>query len=126
MSMPPGYPPNDEWNNEQQPGYVPHGQQPPGYPPYGQPGYVDPYAPYGYHPTTGIPYSDKSKIIAGLLQILLPFGTGRFYMGDNNVGLAQLLVTIFTCGIGSIWPWIDGFIILVTDKTDAQGRMLRS
>ena len=102
-------PPNDE-SDDRQPGYPPYGQQP----------------PPGYHPTTGIPYSDKSKIVAGLLQILLPLGIGRFYMGDTNLGIAQLLVTIFTCGIGGIWPFIDGIIILVTDKTDADGRMLRS
>jgi TM2 domain-containing membrane protein YozV len=121
MSTPPGNPPNNEWNDDQPPGYPPYGQPPAGWAPY-----HDPNAPYGYHPATGIPYSDKSKIVAGLLQILLPLGIGRFYIGDTNIGIAQLLVTIFTCGIGGIWPFIDGIIILVTDKTDAQGRMLRS
>ena len=89
---------------------------------YGQPG----YAPYGVHPGTGIPYSDKSKIIAGLLQILLPLGIGRFYIGDSKTGGWQLAVTLLTCGVGSLWPFIDGIIILVSDSKDAQGRMLRS
>ena len=106
--------------------YPPYGPPPQGYPPQGQSAYYDAQAPYGYHPTTGIPYSDKSKIVAGLLQILLPLGIGRFYIGDNKIGLIQLLVTIFTCGVGSIWPFVDGIIMLVTDSKDAQGRMLRS
>ena len=56
----------------------------------------------------------------------LPLGIGRFYIGDTGIGIAQLLVTIFTCGIGALWPFIDGIIMLVTDSKDAQGRMLRT
>ncbi|MQW75438.1 NINE protein [Nocardioides sp. dk4132] len=108
----------------------PYGQQPPGYgqayPPYGGvPGAV-PGAPYGVHPTTGIPYSEKSKLVAGLLQLLLPLGIGRLYAGYTGIGIAQLVVTIVTCGIGALWPFIDGIIILATDSKDAEGYMLRS
>ena len=111
----------------------PYGQAAP--PPYGQPippqqpqaGYAyNPAAPYGVHPITGIPYSDKSKLIAGLLQILIPLGIGRFYIGDTKTGVWQLVVTLVTCGIGALWPFIDGIIILATDSTDAQGRPLRA
>jgi TM2 domain-containing membrane protein YozV len=77
------------------------------------------------HPVTGVPYSDKQKLIAGLLQILLPFGIGRFYIGDTGTGVAQLLVTIFTCGIGALWPFIDGIIMLTGEPNDSQGRPLR-
>ncbi len=78
------------------------------------------------HPTTGIPYSDKQKVIAGVLQLVVPLGIGRMYIGDVGVGVAQLLVTLFTCGVGALWPFIDGILILVgDDKTDAQGRPLR-
>ena len=71
------------------PGYA--GYTPPGLPAgaYG----VSSQAPYGLHPVTGIPYSDKSKVVAGLLQILLPFGIGRFYIGDTKIGVIQLVVT---------------------------------
>jgi TM2 domain-containing membrane protein YozV len=104
----------------------------PGYAGYTQPGLpagaygVSSQAPYGLHPVTGIPYSDKSKIIAGLLQILLPFGIGRFYIGDTRTGVIQLIVTVVTCGIGGLWSVIDGIIMLATDSKDAQGYMLRS
>ena len=99
------------------PGY---GQVPPG-PPYG----AGPAAPYGVHPVTGVPYSEKQKLVAGLLQILIPLGIGRFYMGDTSKGVAQLLVTIFTCGIGAVWPFIDGILILTGDPKDELGRPLR-
>lgn len=109
-----------------QPGQVPpvYGQPPYSQAPYGQP--AIPGAPYGVHPVTGIPYSDKSKIVAGILQIALPLGIGRFYIGDTGIGVAQLIVTVFTCGIGALWPLIDGIIILASDSVDSDGRMLRS
>jgi len=114
----------------------PYGQPTP--PPYGQPGQpgypvpppgaygVSSTTPYGIHPVTGIPYSDKSKLVAGLLQILIPIGIGRFYIGDNRTGVLQLVVTLVTCGIGALWPFIDGIIMLATDSKDANGYMLRS
>ena len=89
--------------------------------PQGQPG-----APYGIHPGTGIPYSDKSKLVAGLLNIFIA-GVGRMYMGQVGLGVAQLCVAIFTCGIGALWSLIDGIMILVKDDPrDAQGRILKS
>ncbi|MBA2956504.1 NINE protein [Nocardioides sp. MAH-18] len=109
----------------------PYGQAPPppppppsGYPaaPYG----ASPQAPYGVDPKTGLPYSDKQKLVAGLLGIFLGgFGVGRFYIGDTKTGVWQLVVTILTCGIGSLWGLIDGIIMLATDSTDANGLPLR-
>lgn len=126
------------WGQQQppygQPGQPPYGQPAYGQPQYGQPQYgqpqygypVDPAAPYGRHPQTGEILSDKSKLAAGLLQLLIPLGIGRMYMGYTGLGIAQLLVTIFTCGIGGLWPFIDGIIILAGGNArDAQGRPLR-
>ncbi|MFK4105985.1 TM2 domain-containing protein [Streptomyces sp. NPDC019531] len=124
QAPPPGY---------QQQGYPPPGYPPPGYPPPGfpPPGYYpppgtytgDPNAPYGYDPY-GRPYSDKSKVIAGILQLTLGgFGVGRFYLGNVGMGLAQL----FTCGGLGIWSLIDGILLLTgNDHTDEHGRILRS
>ncbi|KFG74088.1 TM2 domain-containing protein [Streptomyces mutabilis] len=93
--------------------------------PYQQaPGYYagDPNAAYGYDPY-GRPYSDKSKIVAGVLQLFLgTFGIGRFYVGNVGMGIAQLL----TCGGLGFWALVDGIMYLVSnDRTDAQGRILR-
>ncbi len=101
---------------------------------------AQPGAPYGIHPVLGVPYSEKSKVAAGLLQLLVgTFGVGRFYTGHTGLALAQLmvcfvlptLITIVTCGIGAIfyaaalWPMIDGILLLTTDSKDSEGRLLR-
>lgn len=83
-------------------------------------------APYGIDPKTGLPFSDKNKIVAGVLQLVIPLGIGRMYTGHTGIGVAQLLVTLATCGIGALWPFIDGIITLVGDPRDANGRPLRS
>jgi TM2 domain-containing membrane protein YozV len=70
--------------------------------------------------------SDKSKVVAGILQILLGgFGAGRFYTGHTKIAILQIVVTWVLCGFGAIWPLIDGILILVQGGTDAQGRPLR-
>jgi TM2 domain-containing membrane protein YozV len=70
-------------------------------------------------------WSDKSKVTAGILGILLGFfGAGRFYTGHTKIGVLQLVVSILTCGIGSLWGLIDGIMVLVQGGTDAQGRPL--
>ncbi|OIJ63563.1 NINE protein [Streptomyces mangrovisoli] len=124
----PQQPPGGYGYAQQPPGAYGYAQQPPG--PYGYPGgpvppgtYTgDPNAPYGYD-RFGRPYSDKSKIVAGVLQLLLGgLGVGRFYIGNVGIGLAQL----FTCGGFGIWALVDGIIMLTSDnQTDAQGRILR-
>lgn len=92
----------------------------------GAPGWVDPSAPYGRHPVTGEPFSDKQKLTAGLLNILLGvFGAGRFYLNQPGIAVAQIAVTWLTCGIGGIWPLIDGIMMLTGSVRDEHGRPLR-
>ncbi|MEV6318022.1 TM2 domain-containing protein [Streptomyces sp. NPDC051776] len=80
-------------------------------------------APYGVAPN-GQPYSDKSKVVAGLLQLFLgTLGIGRFYTGHTGMAVGQLL----TCGGLGLWSLIDAIIFFVSDtRTDKQGRLLRS
>jgi hypothetical protein len=68
----------------------------------------------------------KSKLAAGLLGIFLGgFGVHRFYLGYTGIGVAQILVTLITCGAGALWGFIEGILILTgTINTDAQGRPL--
>ena len=123
---PPYYPPP--------PGQFP----PPVYPPPGF--YPDPAAPYGRHPFSGEPLSDKSKVVAGLLQLLglVGFlGIGRLYLGYNGLGIAQLIIGLvggivigmLTCGIGFlipvVWGIVDAVLILTDKVRDPQGRPLR-
>lgn len=122
-----GYPPPSDYPQPNYPGYG--GYPMPAYPTPAYPqvgGYQpDQDAPFGYD-QLGRPYSDKQKLIAGLLQILVGgLGIGRFYTGHTGIGIAQLVVTLFTCGLGAIWGLVDGILILVNGGTDAQGRPLR-
>lgn len=84
--------------------------------------------PLGYPmpppPLPAIP-SPKSKTLAGVLQIVFPFGVGRFYTGHVGMAVGQLLVTLLTFGIGAIWPFVDGIVLLVNGGTDSRGRQLR-
>jgi TM2 domain-containing membrane protein YozV len=80
-------------------------------------------APYGRDPITGLPYSDRYQVVAGVLQLLVPIGLGRFYTGHTRTAVAQLLLSMFV--VGMIWAFIDGIVMLAGHPTDAQGRPLR-
>ncbi|ONI61037.1 hypothetical protein ALI44B_11070 [Leifsonia sp. ALI-44-B] len=138
---PQGYPQQPDqqgYGQPQQPdhqgyGYLQQGPGPQGYPqdpnqqgygypqqqPYGQPAYPPAY----YDPEA------KSRLVAGLLGILLgSLGIHRFYLGYVGIGIAQILVTLFTFGFGALWGFIEGIMILVKAQsfaTDASGRPLR-
>lgn len=117
------------------PAYPADAYEQPGYAEYGTPGYQPPVyqppvypAPYGaavpayYDPTL------KSRTAAGLLGIFLGgFGVHRFYLGYVSIGILQIIVTILTCGLGSIWGLVEGIMILAGSgiTTDAEGRPLR-
>ena len=117
------------------PGYQAGGYPPPGYgppPPYAPPGSPPPGYGGGYGPPQpgapwgtdqyGRPYSEKSKIIAGVLQLVLGgVGAGRWYTGHYGIAIAQLL----TCGGLGVWALVDGILMLVGNVTDAEGRPLR-
>ena len=61
----------------------------------------------------GLSYSDKSRVLAGILGIILGgIGVHRFYLGNIGIGILQILVSVFTLGIGSVWGFIEGIIIL--------------
>lgn len=136
------------------PGFPAPGFTPPGYPApdpattqqfAAVPGYGyaggDAGAPFGRDPLTGEPMSDKSKVTAGLLQMLLPFlgvcGIGRLYIGSTAIGLVQLLgfwfgflAMLLLVGfliVPAVWLWsfIDGILMLAGNVRDAQGRKLR-
>lgn len=65
----------------------------------------------------------KQKLVAGLLGIFLgAWGVHQFYLGDNKKGIIRIIVTVVTCGIGGIWGFIEGILILCGNiNTDAQG-----
>ncbi|MBX3117700.1 MAG: DUF4339 domain-containing protein [Fimbriimonadaceae bacterium] len=95
-----------------------------------------PAAPLGYaNPSSMAPYpissppggylavqSEKSRVAAGLLNLLIP-GVGRMYMGYAAIGVLQLV--FFPCFVGWIWSLIDGILILSgSPKVDGYGRVM--
>ena len=73
----------------------------------------------------------KSKLTAGLLGIFLGvFGVHNFYLGYTGKAVAQLVITVATCGAGaivsSIWGLVEGIMILTGSNitTDAEGKPL--
>ncbi|MDM7854160.1 TM2 domain-containing protein [Cellulomonas alba] len=132
----------------QSPGQQPYGQPGYGYPgaagqpPYGSSPYAAvPPSGYGTDPVTGLPWSDKTRTTAGLLQLLLPFagicGVGRLYAGQIGIGLVQLIgfvvgafLIIVLVGLviaPAIWLWsvVDGIVLLSSGGRDGYGRPLR-
>lgn len=73
----------------------------------------------------------KSKIAAGLLGIFLgAFGVHNFYLGYTGKAVAQLLITLLSCGILSfasgIWGLIEGILILTGSiAVDGNGNELK-
>ena len=70
----------------------------------------------------------KSKLAAGLLGIFLgSLGVHNFYLGYTGKAVAQLLISLLTCGFGAvvsgIWGLVEGILILTgsTITTDAKG-----
>ena len=72
----------------------------------------------------------KSKMVAGLLGIFLgAFGVHNFYLGYKNKALAQVLITVLSCGAlgfaSGIWGLVEGIMILCGNiNTDADGNAL--
>ena len=97
-------------------------------------GYATPQAPpvtalqAQYSGNPYLPYaavkSDRSRVIGGVLQIIIP-GAGRMYLGYMAYGVLQLFLTVCTFGVGWLWGLIDGILILTGGiKLDGYGRVL--
>jgi TM2 domain-containing membrane protein YozV len=73
----------------------------------------------------------KSKIVAGVLGILLGgFGVHRFYLGYIGIGLVQLFLGIMICGwpgtlyAAWIWGFVEGIVCLCGGMRDRNGLAL--
>ena len=119
----------------QQPGYQSYQQpnyQHPGYQSYQQPNYQQQPGYQNYQqPYAATDPNAKSKLAAGLLGIFLGgLGVHNFYLGYTGKAIAQLLLSVLSCGIlaavSAIWGFIEGILILCgsTITTDASGRPL--
>jgi TM2 domain-containing membrane protein YozV len=84
--------------------------------------FPNPYA--SYQPVYATIPSDRNRLVAGLLQLLIP-GVGRMYLGYAAHGTLQLI--LFPClGVGWFWSVVDGILILSGGlKLDGYGRRLQ-
>ncbi len=73
----------------------------------------------------------KSKIAAGLLGIFLGgLGVHNFYLGYTGKAVAQLLISLLSCGFlawgSAIWGLIEGILILTGSiSVDGNGNPLK-
>lgn len=81
-------------------------------------------------PAAAKPVNGKSKVAAGILGIFLgSLGVHNFYLGYSGKAVAQLLITLLSCGmlsvISAVWGLIEGIQILTGSiTTDAEGNPL--
>ncbi len=64
-------------------------------------------------------HQENQRVLAGILAIVLGgFGVHKFILGYTKEGIIQMVITIATCGIGSIIGIIEGINYLI--KTDEE------
>jgi TM2 domain-containing membrane protein YozV len=107
---------------------------PPAVPTYATPYHASPYNAVPMQTPPPCPYSpmfqgsvapNKSRLLAGLLQLFVP-GVGRMYLGHVNLGIMQLVAFILTCGLFYLWTVIDAIYIFAGGvKNDASGNPLQ-
>ena len=63
--------------------------------------------------TQEIIHAENKKVLAGVLAILFGgLGIHKFVLGYTTEGIIQIVISIVTCGIGSILGLIEGIIYL--------------
>lgn len=86
--------------------------------------------PMGQGQMMMMPENPPKQLLVGVLLALFlgVFGVHNFYLGHTGRGVAQLLITVLTLGIGSIITWVWSLIELIMMATgslhDADGRPL--
>jgi len=88
-------------------------------------------SPPGYQPMQSVnqgssgPMTDwkamgaDKKIVAGICGILLGgFGVHKFVLGYTTEGIIQIVITLLTCGAGSIVGLVEGIIYLTKSDED--------
>lgn len=117
-----------------QPKYGMNNSGPQAAPAYGQP-YGNAGCGYGYGPQRGgydqygryIPQTDKSKVAAGILALLLGWlGVQYFYLGKAGGGFITILLVIVTCGAWEIITFIQGIMMLCMSDEEFERKFVLS
>ena len=69
----------------------------------------------------------KSRLLAGILGLLFGgIGVHNFYLGNTTRAVLQIVVSCVTCGIGAIWGFVEGILILCRQiNVDGRGMPLK-
>lgn len=62
---------------------------------------------------------ESKRVVAGVLAILLgSLGIHKFVLGYTKEGIIQIVISLVTCGIGSVVGLIEGIVYLT--KSDEE------
>jgi TM2 domain-containing membrane protein YozV len=76
-------------------------------------------APAAAAPVASNSNAKDKKLLAGILGIVLGgFGVHKFVLGYTKEGIIQIVITLVTCGFGSLLGLIEGIIYLT--KSDEE------
>jgi TM2 domain-containing membrane protein YozV len=65
------------------------------------------------NPSQNQPKPENKKIVAGILAILIGgIGIHKFILGYTKEGIIQIILSVVTCGIAGLVPFIEGIIYL--------------
>ncbi len=83
------------------------------------------YRPYVQNTSYAAP--PKSRLLAGILALLFGgIGVHNFYLGNTTRAVIQIVVSLVTCGLGSIWGFVEGILILCRQiNVDGYGNPLK-
>ncbi|WP_396137346.1 TM2 domain-containing protein [Flavobacterium sp.] len=64
-------------------------------------------------------HQENKKIAAGVCALLIGgIGVHKFILGYNKEGVIQILLSVVSCGILGIIPFIEGIIYLTKSDSD--------
>jgi len=62
---------------------------------------------------------ESKRVISGILALLIgSLGIHKFVLGYTTEGIIQIVISIVTCGIGGIIPFIEGIVYLTKSDED--------
>lgn len=62
---------------------------------------------------------ENKKVLAGILALLLgSIGVHKFILGYTKEGLIQIAITVVTCGLAGVIPFVEGIIYLTKSDED--------
>lgn len=83
--------------------------------------------PHYYQQPTTQATSEKSHVVAGILAIIFGgLGIYYFYIGKTNAGIFTILLALFTCGIWSIIPFIQGIMMLIMSQQQFENKYVNT